>query len=88
MKYQRNIFFVPVISLAVFAVAACSPSQNTETSATSQNKTEQRVAQAAFAATTTATRKAAAFAAQTSVDRKKVPEIKYNAGENPEYARQ
>ncbi len=88
MKYLRNIFGVPVIILAVLAVAACSANQKTETAATNQKKAELRAAQAAFAATTTASRKAAAFAAQTSAARKKVPEIKYNAGESPEYARQ
>lgn len=79
---------MPVIILAVLAVAACSANQKTETAATNQKKAELRAAQAAFAATTTASRKAAAFAAQTSAARKKVPEIKYNAGESPEYARQ
>jgi len=45
-------------------------------------------AEAAFAATTTATRKAALFAAQTSAARKSLPKIKYNAGESPDYAKQ
>jgi hypothetical protein len=69
---------------AALVLFACSGSP---APAVPQNK-EKRAADAAFAATTTATRKAAAFAAQTSAARKAAaPKIKYNAGEDPDYAK-
>ena len=65
-------------------VAGCTDTKNIELKIKAQKETDQKAA--AFAATTTATRKAAAFAAQTSAARKASSKIKYNAGENPEYA--
>jgi len=88
LKYHRSTFVVPVLIFVVLAVTACTGSKSVEPAATAQKKTERRAAEAAFAATTTATRKAAVFAAQTSASRKTAPKIKYNAGESPEYAKQ
>ncbi|GAC1470017.1 MAG: lipoprotein [Desulfuromonadaceae bacterium] len=87
MKYQRITFLTPLLTLVVLSLAACADSESVEPRAKAQKETELRAAEAAFAATTTAARKAAAFAAQTSAARKSTPKIKYNAGENPEYAK-
>jgi len=85
LKDLRNLFIASILTLAL---TACSDGGIAEPRAKIQKEAEQRAAAAAFAATTTATRKAAAFAAQTSAARKSVPTIKYNAGENPDYAKQ
>ena len=74
-------FFIPVLS-------ACNNGTGVETAEKVRVETEQRAAKAAFAATTTAARKAVAFAAQTTAARKGPPKIKYNSGESPEYATQ
>ena len=84
LSYHRLIFLLLLITLTTAAITACNDSKGIEP----KKQVEQRAAEAAFAATTTATRKAAAFAAQTSAARKKAPAIKYNAGESPEYAKQ
>ncbi len=86
MKYQR-IIVAPSLIFVVLALAACTNNKSVESGATVLKDSEQRAAEAAFAATTTASRKAAAFAAQTSASRKSAPKVKYNAGENPEYAK-
>lgn len=70
--------------LALLTLASCTDSKR----ATARKEAEQRASDAAFAATTTAARKAAAFAAQTSAARASAVKIKYNAGESPEYAAQ
>ncbi len=71
---------------SLLASAGCTDSKSVELKAKNQKEADLKAANAAFAATTTATRKAAVFASQTSAARKAVPAIKYNAGENPEYA--
>jgi hypothetical protein len=71
--------------LGMTLLAACS--DRAEKDAKINKERDQRAAEAAFAATTSATRKAAAFAAQTSAARKAAPKIKYNAGEDPEFAK-
>ncbi|NTV50761.1 MAG: hypothetical protein HGB32_00205 [Geobacteraceae bacterium] len=88
MKYHSKIFLPSLLTLALLALSACTDNKNVELEikAKAQKESEQLAAKAAFAATTSATRKAAAFAAQTSAARKLAPQIKYNAGENPEYA--
>jgi hypothetical protein len=88
LKYHSKIFLPSLLTLALLALSACTDSKNAEieAKAKAQKESEQLAARAAFDATTTATRKAAAFAAQTSAARKLAPQIKYNAGENPEYA--
>jgi hypothetical protein len=63
LKYQRITFFAPLLTLVVFSLAACADSKSVEPRAKAQKETELRAAEAAFAATTTAARKAAAFAA-------------------------
>ena len=88
MKYLRITFLASLLTFVVLSLMACTNSKNVEPRAKSQKETELQAAEAAFAATTTATRKAAAFAAQTSAVRKSAPKIKYNAGESPEYAKQ
>ena len=88
MNYHRKAFLAPVLTFIVFALAACTDSKSAKPGAEAHKETERRAAEAAFAATTTATRKAAAFAAQTSAARKSAPKTKYNSGENPEYAKQ
>ena len=88
MKYQRITFLALLLTFATVALAACTDGKNVESGAKARKEAEVRAAEAVFAATTTATRKAAAFAAQTSAARKSAPKIKYNAGENPEYAKQ
>lgn len=88
LKYHSKIFLPSLLTLALLALSACTDNKNVELEikAKAQKESEQLAAKAAFAATTSATRKAAAFAAQTSAARKLAPQIKYNAGENPEYA--
>ncbi|HEY5522768.1 MAG TPA: hypothetical protein VIK21_06220 [Desulfuromonadaceae bacterium] len=88
MKYPRITFFAPLLTFVVLALAACTDSKSANPGAEAHKETARRAAEAAFAATTTATRKAAVFAAQTSAARKSAPKIKYNAGESPEYAKQ
>lgn len=88
LKYRRNAFILPILAIVLFSLAACSDSRTVEPKVKALTETERQAAEAAFAATTTATRKAAAFAAQTSAARKSAPKIKYNAGENPDYAKQ
>lgn len=84
MKQQRFSFYALLLALAIATLAACTDNKDSKI----DTKTaEQRAAEAAFAATTSASRKAAAFAAQTSANRKNVPKIKYNAGEDPEFAK-
>ena len=87
MKYQRIIFPALLLTCITVARAACASGENAESVVKAQKESQVRAA-AVFAATTTATRKAAAFAAQTSAARKSASKIKYNAGENPEYAKQ
>ncbi len=70
-------------------LGACTDNNKLEAEAKIKKAAELRVTELAFAATTTATRKAKIFAAQTSATRKAAaPKIKYNAGESPEYAAQ
>jgi len=88
LKYRRSALVAPILAIVILALVACTGSGNVEPRANTQKETEQRAAAAAFAATTTAARKAAVFAAQTSAARKTAPKVKYNAGENPDYARQ
>lgn len=88
MRYHRKVFLAPLLTLVALATTACTDSRSVEPGAKAQKKTELLAAQAAFAATTSATRKDAVFTAQTSATRKSAPKIKYNAGESPEYAKQ
>ena len=101
MRYRYKAIFPLWFVVILLAQAACTDSKSTELKAKARKDIERKAAEAAFAATTTATRKAAAFAATTtatrnaavfaattSAARKAVAPIKYNAGENPDYARQ
>lgn len=89
MKYQRIRLFTLLLTLVVFVLAACTGSDGkVMESKNNQKEAAQAAAEAAFASTTTATRNAVVFAAQTSATRKAHPKIKYNAGESPEYAEQ
>lgn len=85
---NRNASTALLLTVALLSLAACTDSRNVETTAKTENEAEQRAAEAAFAATTTASRKAAVLAARTSAARNAAPKIKYNAGESPEYAKQ
>lgn len=84
LRYHRNALFAPLLTFAILTLAACTDGKSVKQG---EKEAETRAAQAAFAATTTATRKAAVFAAQTSAARTSAPKIKYNAGESPEYAK-
>ena len=101
LRYRYKAIFPLWFVVILLAQAACTDSKSTELKAKARKDIERKAAEAAFAATTTATRKAAAFAATTtatrnaaafaattSAARKAVAPIKYNAGENPDYARQ
>lgn len=89
LKYQHKAYFASLLALLALALGACTNSSSIDqVSGREQKNAEQRAAAATFAATTTATRQAAVFAAQTSATRKSEPKIKYNNGENPEYAKQ
>ena len=86
LKHRCNVFFPLWAVLVLLALTACTDGKSVEVKAKAQKDVERKAAEAAFAATTTATRKAAAFAAQTSAARKAPPKVKYNAGESPDYA--
>ena len=92
MEHQLNFqfkAFLPLwLVLIPLTLTACTDSKKIELQAKAKKEIELKATEAAFAATTTATRNAAAFAATTSAARKAVAPIKYNAGENPDYARQ
>jgi hypothetical protein len=101
LRYRYKAIFPLWFVVILLAQAACTDSKSAELKAKVRKDIERKAAEAAFAATTTATRKAAAFAATTtatrnaaafaattSAARKAVAPIKYNAGENPDYARQ
>ncbi len=89
MKCHRNLFVVSLLVFVVCTLGACTDNKKLEAEAKIKKAAELRVTELAFAATTTATRKAKIFAAQTSATRKAAaPKIKYNAGESPEYAAQ
>ena len=89
MKCHRNLFVVSLLVFVVCTLGACTDNKKLEAEAKIKKAAELRVTELAFAATTTATRKAKIFAAQTSAARKAAaPKIKYNAGESPEYAAQ
>lgn len=90
LRYNSKRLLAPLLFFALLALSACADNKNVaiEVKAKAQKKTDQRDAEAVFAATTSAARKAARFAAQTSAARKSAPQIKYNAGESPDYARE
>jgi len=99
LKYRCK-FSIPLLALLVpLALTACRDSKSAELKLKTKNEIERKAAEAAFAATTTASRKAALFAATTTASRKAavfaattgasrktVRPIKYNAGESPDYA--
>jgi len=90
LKYHSKALSPPLLLFALLVLSACTDNINvaTEVKAKAQKESGQRIADAVFAATTTASRKAALFASQTSAARKSAPKIQYNAGESPEYARE
>ena len=101
MRYRYKAILPLWFVVILLAQTACTDNKSAELKAKARKDIERKAAEAAFAATTTATRKAAAFAATTtatrnaaafaattSAARKAVAPIKYNAGENPDYARQ
>jgi hypothetical protein len=90
LRYNSKRVLSPLLFFALLALSACADNKNVaiETKAKAQKESDQRAAEAVFAATTSAARKTARFAAQTSAARKSAPQIKYNAGESPEYARE
>lgn len=78
------IISIAILLLPICLFGACKDRKAIEAEAAAKAK---KTSDAAFAATTTATRKAAAFAAQTSAARKAAtPKIKYNSGEDPDFA--
>jgi hypothetical protein len=80
--------------LATLALAACNGDKAGDLSSSKTEKKEAVPPAASFAPNTTATRNAAAFTTRTTSIRKApgaeitAPKIKYNAGEDPEFARQ
>jgi hypothetical protein len=67
-------------------LTACTEQKPTAPAATTAGNTASHAEPTAFSATSSAIRKAAAFAANSSSARTAPPKIKYNAGENPEFA--
>jgi hypothetical protein len=80
-----QLFVILSILTACTEQKATAPTVNAAT-ATASNYTS-HTAPTAFSATSSAIRKAAAVAANTSSARTAPPKIKYNAGESPEYAK-
>ena len=70
MKNRFKVILPLWAVLIPLALSSCSDSKNVELKAKSKKGIELKAAEAAFAATTSATRKAAAFAATTSATRK------------------
>lgn len=85
MEYLRISLAAMSLLLSICLIGACTDKKAIEAEAAANAK---KASDAAFAATTTATRKAAVFAAQTSATRKAAaPKIKYNSGEDPDFAK-
>jgi hypothetical protein len=70
----------------LLVLSGCTNSKSIEPTAKIE-KNEPAPATTVFSATSSAIRKAAVFAAQTSASRTAAPKIKYNAGESPEFAK-
>ncbi|MDD5286772.1 MAG: hypothetical protein PHD54_13030 [Desulfuromonadaceae bacterium] len=101
MKQQFPIISAGFLLLLMLAMTACTDNKTLElTTNTTKNSALQstptvfsatssavRKAEAAFAASSSAVRKVVPFSNQTGSDRRVVPKVKYNAGENPEYAK-
>lgn len=84
LKRVRSCIFLLLLVSVTCALVGCTDGRDVEPGIKTEAKTKQLAAEAAFAATTTAARKAAVFAAQTSAAAKKT----YKAGESPIYAHQ
>lgn len=88
MKIYNRIIVASSLMLALVIFSACTDSKNVELKARAEREMDSRRAAAAFAATTTAMRKAVVFKGQTTAVRRAAHAIRYNAGESPEYAKQ
>lgn len=88
MRIYRSTFATPLLLIIILNFSACSDSRNIDFKAITDKKTTSSATAVPFSATTTATRKAAVFATQTGALHKVVPKINYNAGENPDYAKE
>ncbi|MDD2365883.1 MAG: hypothetical protein PHN84_06930 [Desulfuromonadaceae bacterium] len=75
-----QLFIVSVLS-------GCLDNSSMQSKAETAKEADSQVVAASFSATTSANRKAAVFAAQTTATRIAASKIKYNAGESPEYAK-
>ncbi len=70
----------------LLVLSGCTNTKSIEPTAKIERK-EPAQATTVFSATSTSIRKAAVFATQTSASRTAAPKIKYNAGENPDFAK-
>ncbi|MBI5484606.1 MAG: hypothetical protein HY888_09115, partial [Deltaproteobacteria bacterium] len=87
VKRHFTTFIASAILLSTLALAACTDNKTAELNTSTANSSAPQSDQTVFTATSSAIRKAAAFAAQTSTARAAAPKIKYNAGESPDYAK-
>ena len=83
---RRAFGLFVILSMLTACTEQKAPAPTTAKTATASNYTS-HAAPTAFSATSSAIRKAAAVAANTSSARTAPPKIKYNAGENPEFAK-
>ena len=86
MKKQLVNRCAGLFACLLLVLSGCTNTKSIEPTAKIE-KSEPAQATTVFSATSSAIRKAAVFAAQTSASRTAAPKIKYNAGENPEFAK-
>ena len=86
MKKQVVSRYAGSFVCLLLVCSGCTNNKSVEPT-TNIEKAESAPAATVFSATSSAIRKAAVFAAQTSAARAAGPKIKYNAGESPEFAK-
>ena len=87
MNHNFKIIYAGFLLFSMFALTACNDTNKSELTANAGNGATPQNAPTAFSATSSAIRKAAVFAAQTSTARTAATKVKFNAGESPDYAK-
>jgi len=86
LKKQSVSSYAVSVACLLFALSGCTNNKTVEPAAKIE-KNEPAPVTTAFSATSSSIRQAAVFAAQTSAAGAAVPRVKYNSGENPEFAK-
>ncbi|MFH1027941.1 MAG: hypothetical protein V1791_08060 [Pseudomonadota bacterium] len=87
MKKQSVSRYVGSFACLLLALSGCTNNKSVEQPSVKSEKSEPAPVTTAFSATSSSIRQAAVFASQTSGANTAAPKIKYNAGENPEFAK-